>query len=123
MSRSFGARCVTSRSPIRISPPVTFSNPANARSDVDLPHPDGPTSTRNSPSAIARSRPVTEGRSAPGYWMVTLSYVMAAIGGRPLRIAGDLHPLEPWHAVVISATGTAAADLNPLRPSDAVPPD
>ena len=35
---------------------MTSSSPASIRSEVDLPQPDGPTSTMNSPSAISRSR-------------------------------------------------------------------
>ena len=54
MSRSRGARFVTSRSPIQISPAVTSSSPAIIRSSVDLPQPEGPTSTMNSPLAIVR---------------------------------------------------------------------
>ena len=38
-----------------ISPPDTSSSPAIRRSSVDLPHPEGPTRTRNSPSATSRS--------------------------------------------------------------------
>ena len=37
----------------RSSPPVTSSSPAIIRSSVDLPQPEGPTRTRNSPSAIS----------------------------------------------------------------------
>ena len=37
----------------RSTPPVTSSRPAIMRSSVDLPHPEGPTSTRNSPFAIS----------------------------------------------------------------------
>ncbi len=59
MSRSFGGRCVTSFSPIRIVPDVGVSSPATMRSVVDLPQPDGPTSTRNSPSRISRLNPST----------------------------------------------------------------
>ncbi len=50
MSRPFGGTWVTSRSPIQISPSVTSSRPASIRNVVDFPHPDGPTSTMNSPS-------------------------------------------------------------------------
>src|SRR6476660_2615252 len=42
----------TSRPPITISPESASSRPATARRIVLLPHPDGPSSTRNSPSAI-----------------------------------------------------------------------
>ena len=50
MSRSFGGTVFTTRPPIAISPPVMFSSPASMRSSVDLPQPEGPTSTTNSPS-------------------------------------------------------------------------
>jgi hypothetical protein len=55
MSRSLGGRSLTTRSPIEIWPPEISSNPAIMRSAVDLPQPDGPTSTMNSWSSIARS--------------------------------------------------------------------
>ena len=42
MSRSFGASDVTSRSPMKMLPELTSSNPASIRKVVDLPHPDGP---------------------------------------------------------------------------------
>ena len=42
---------------ISTSPLVTFSRPQMRRSSVDLPQPDGPTKTTNSPSATARSTP------------------------------------------------------------------
>ncbi|CKP73110.1 Uncharacterised protein [Mycobacterium tuberculosis] len=42
------------------------SSPASTRSVVDLPQPDGPTRTRNSPSAMSRSKLSTVGASAPG---------------------------------------------------------
>ena len=52
MSRSAGSSSFTRLSPIRISPSVTVSSPAIMRSRVDLPQPDGPTSTTKSPSGI-----------------------------------------------------------------------
>ena len=57
MSRSFGGTLLTTRSPMRISPPVMFSSPAIMRSSVDLPQPDGPTSTTNSPSSMSTDTP------------------------------------------------------------------
>ena len=57
MSRSVGSSSLTTRSSIAISPPVMRSSPAIMRSSVDLPQPEGPTSTTNSPSAISRSMP------------------------------------------------------------------
>ena len=52
------------RSPsMEISPEVMSSSPAIRRSSVDLPQPDGPTKTTNSPSRICRSTPwMTSGR-------------------------------------------------------------
>ena len=56
MSRSFGSTSLTTLSPMRISPPEIVSRPAIIRSAVDLPQPDGPTSTRNSPSSMSSDR-------------------------------------------------------------------
>src|SRR5690606_36112945 len=53
--RLAGGRCVTSLSPIQMLPEVTSSSPAISRRMVDLPQPDGPTKTRNSPSAMSSS--------------------------------------------------------------------
>src|SRR3954471_14674364 len=55
MSRCFGDRSLTTCSPIRTTPSLMSSSPATIRSAVVLPHPDGPTSTMNSPSAMSRS--------------------------------------------------------------------
>ncbi|MNW04423.1 hypothetical protein D3C71_2005110 [compost metagenome] len=55
ISRSFGASSLTRFPAMRISPDVTLSSPAIIRSRVDLPQPEGPTSTTNSPSPIFRS--------------------------------------------------------------------
>src|SRR4051812_23689212 len=54
MSRFFGCRSFTTLSPIRMSPEVISSSPAVMRRAVVLPEPEGPTRTRNSPSATAR---------------------------------------------------------------------
>jgi hypothetical protein len=40
-----------------MSPPVMSSRPASMRSSVDLPQPDGPTSTTNSPSLMSKPMP------------------------------------------------------------------
>ena len=40
-----------------ISPPLISSRPASIRSKVDLPHPEGPTSTTNSPSEMSKLIP------------------------------------------------------------------
>ena len=78
MSRSRGERWVTSRSPISIRPSVTSSSPAIIRSSVDLPQPDGPTRTRNSPLSIVRSTSSTA-RTPPLNSFVTCSSVICAI--------------------------------------------
>ena len=57
MSRSLGGTAFTTLPPIAISPPVMFSRPASMRSRVDLPQPDGPTRTTNSPSAMSTLTP------------------------------------------------------------------
>ncbi len=59
MSRSLGGRSFTTRSPIISVPEEMSSSPAIIRSVVDLPHPDGPTITRNSASLISRFRSMT----------------------------------------------------------------
>jgi hypothetical protein len=59
MSRSPGSSRFTTRPPMDTSPSVIASSPAIMRRIVDLPQPEGPTSTMNSPSAMAKSAPVT----------------------------------------------------------------
>ncbi len=59
MLRCFGSRSLTTSEPIFSVPPEISSNPAIILSVVDLPQPDGPTKTTNSPSAIERSMPLT----------------------------------------------------------------
>src|SRR5216684_1869905 len=59
MSRSFGATPLTTRSPIAIRPPEISSSPAIIRKSVDLPQPEGPTSTQNWPSSTPTSTPCT----------------------------------------------------------------
>src|SRR6266516_187216 len=54
MSRARGGKSVTSRSPMEIVPSVTSSRPAIILRSVDLPQPDGPTRTRNSPLPISK---------------------------------------------------------------------
>src|SRR4030095_4797416 len=54
MSRSFGGKSFTTRSPIEISPAVISSRPATMRRVVVLPQPDGPTKTMNSLSRVLR---------------------------------------------------------------------
>ena len=53
MSRFDGCRPSTFRPSMLISPLVIGSSPAIVLSKVDLPQPDGPTSTRKPPSSIS----------------------------------------------------------------------
>src|SRR4029079_13551618 len=55
MSRSLGATWLTCRSPMWISPPLMVSRPAMDLSKVDLPQPEGPTSTTNWRSVVSRA--------------------------------------------------------------------
>src|SRR5262249_25755598 len=57
MSRSLGGTRLPTLPPMAISPSEISSRPAIIRRSVDLPQPDGPTSTQNSPSAMAMSTP------------------------------------------------------------------
>src|SRR5471032_2800268 len=58
MSRSFGARKVTSRSAMWIVPAVGTSSPAIMFSSVDFPQPEDPTRIRNSPASTSMSMPL-----------------------------------------------------------------
>src|SRR6266567_7555645 len=64
MPRARGGTSPSTRSPpMRISPALGRSRPAIIRSSVVLPHPDGPSSTKNSPSRMDRSTPSTAWKS------------------------------------------------------------
>ncbi len=64
MLRCDGGRFVTSRPAIETRPPSACSRPAMRRSVVDLPQPDGPSSTLSVPSSKANERPSTA-RTSP----------------------------------------------------------
>jgi hypothetical protein len=57
MLRSLGSTSLTRLPAIDTSPSVIVSSPAIMRSSVDLPQPEGPTMTMNSPSAMVASTP------------------------------------------------------------------
>src|SRR5450830_1169584 len=66
---------------IAISPPLISSSPHNMRSKVDLPQPEGPTSTTNSPSLISRLRSAST-FCLPSYDLVrclTLTFAMECL--------------------------------------------
>src|SRR3712207_108647 len=78
MSRSRGGMSFTTAPPMEISPDDISSSPAIMRSVVDLPQPDGPTSTTNSLSAISRSMPFTA-CTPPSYSLTILRIDTCAI--------------------------------------------
>src|SRR5215475_5369251 len=77
MSRARGGSSVTSRWPIEIEPAVTSSRPAIMRRSVDLPQPDGPTRTRNSPLPIV-SETSSTATTPPEKILLTLSRTISA---------------------------------------------
>ena len=79
MSRSFGAMSFTTRPPMRTMPSLISSSPATIRRAVDLPEPDGPTSTMNSPSSISSVSEFTAMVPSVNRF-VTFSNEMFAIG-------------------------------------------
>src|SRR6266853_1251137 len=83
MSRSFGATPLTTRSPIAIRPAEISSSPAIIRKSVDLPQPEGPTSTQNSPSSTPTSTPCRT--SVEPKLLRTLERVTDAMRGLDLR--------------------------------------
>src|SRR3954465_12775139 len=97
MSRSLGCMCETSRSSIRIAPELTGSSPASMRRAVDLPEPDGPTRTMNSPSLMSRSKSLIDGVGLPGYWQYASTYLTSAT------------------LLSLHAAGQQAADEEPLE--------
>src|SRR3954467_11301138 len=64
MSRSLGGMSLTTRPPISTVPALGRSSPATMLSSVDLPQPEGPTSTVNSPLSMSRSIPFSTSRLA-----------------------------------------------------------
>src|SRR3954468_6146915 len=83
MSRSFGARSLTTSPPIFRSPSEMSSSPAIMRSAVDLPQPDGPTRIISSPSRISRFMCLTASNPS-GYLLTTSSNSISAMVGRLL---------------------------------------
>src|SRR5271155_5373337 len=79
MSRSAGSIWLPPLPPMSISPPVTVSSPATMRNSVDLPQPEGPTSTQNWPSPTSTSTPLMASKPF-GYALRTSCSVTLAIG-------------------------------------------
>ena len=77
MLRFDGGASVTSAPPMRTRPAVTVSRPAISRSVVDLPQPEGPSSTANVPASTSKLTSSTA-RVAP-QCLATRSRAIAAI--------------------------------------------
>src|SRR3954471_11624055 len=95
MSRSAGSTALTMRPPISISPPVMLSSPATMRSSVDLPQPEGPTSTQNWPSPTSNSMPLMAS-NPPAEVLWTLRSATLAISALLLGLAWSA-PEQPLH--------------------------
>src|SRR6201989_2537427 len=78
MSRSFGARSLTTSPPIFRSPEEMSSRAASIRNAVDFPQPDGPTRIMNSASRIWRFMCLTASKPS-GYRLTTSSNSISAI--------------------------------------------
>jgi hypothetical protein len=90
MSRSFGGTSLTTSPSTEISPALISSSPAIIRKVVDLPQPDGPTSTTNSLSAMSRSMPQTASVSSKR--LTTLRSETWAIGASQPLVAPAVSP-------------------------------
>ena len=74
-----GSISFTRRPSMKISPAVGSSRPAIMRRVVVLPHPEGPTRTRNSSASMERSRSFTASMSRPNTFLSPLSSICATI--------------------------------------------
>src|SRR5665647_710303 len=101
MSRSRGAMWLTTLSPMEIVPDVIVSSPASMRNAVVLPHPEGPTSTTNSPSATTRfmsdtARVPSEYTLATRLKVTPATSVTSSLLGRPTEpLRGTPAPPNP----------------------------
>src|SRR5215469_2466882 len=82
MSRSRGARSLTTRPSILSSPPLISSRPAIIRRIVDFPQPDGPRKTMNSWFLTSRLKPETTSVSSYLLEMLRNDSSAIALSGR-----------------------------------------
>src|SRR5690625_1139758 len=94
MWRCAGGKRLTSRPWISTRPPSTSSSPATMRKVVDLPQPEGPRRTRNSPGSARKLTPSTATVSPQTLrtWSASTAAVLASsdIHSLPLRGFHDL---------------------------------
>src|SRR6185503_5313301 len=105
MSRSLGGRSLTTRSPMTISPAVISSSPATIRRVVDLPHPDGPTSTMNSLSRIWRFTSLTACTSS--YFLFRSFIITWAMNVSPCSECPMVHHSRPGRSSAFHRPGEA----------------
>src|SRR5215211_6087387 len=113
MSRLRGSSRVTSWSPMWMLPDDTSTIPASIWSIVDLPQPDGPTSTMNSPSRISRSTLSTA--SGPSLYVFVSPWMR--IGGIGL-LCGARDLLEANGSVDVEAAALGGANGEQLSGDD-----
>src|SRR5215510_14578989 len=87
-----------------MSPALALSSPAISRSSVDLPQPDGPTNTQNSPCSISRSTP-SRTRVVPNH-LPTPRIAIAIAAGAGAGAAARLVEADEDAATACSATGS-----------------
>ncbi|KAJ0343805.1 hypothetical protein COL154_014055, partial [Colletotrichum chrysophilum] len=105
MPRSFGSSQVTFLPLMKIFPPEMSSRPAMQLSSVDLPQPDGPSRTTNSPSRISRSsdfRTWIVPKFSERSWIETLEDAAAMLSVVNVILTPSSSPLD--------RTGGGAAD-------------
>ena len=83
MPRLTGGRSLTRLPSMMMSPEVTSSRPAIIRSNVDLPQPEGPTKTTNSPLRTSSSMPLRTSNVAEGFLkFVEIELSQETVSGR-----------------------------------------
>src|SRR5918992_5636021 len=85
MSLALGGSSFTTRSPIRIVPLVMASSPETILRAVVLPHPEGPTRTMNSLSAMSSSRARTASVPSPNTFQTSCRTISATAVPRAPR--------------------------------------
>src|SRR5215207_2745860 len=88
MSRSRGARSLTTSPPMISSPSEMSSSPAIIRSAVDLPQPDGPTRIMNSPSSMSRFMSLTASKPSANVLVTPSRLSLTSVGSLSLDGAG-----------------------------------
>ncbi len=110
--------CATGTPSISTDPDVISSRPATMRSTDVLPHPDGPTTTRNSPSSISRSMPRTTSSASNrlvSCRMLTFATVRSSLVGISTLAAAAAHVNEGPRPRPRSRSGRVETVFRPSR--------